>query len=541
MGAALRIGRLATRIRAGEPQARDLSEQVRAALAGPLRRAFGEASERALAQAGLPAGALVAVRRLRLRLRVGEEPDPSALASAWARSFGAALERSLSDSSGDAFGGEPELVWFPDIWAAERAHLGRLALGRGTAWWLEAVLGEREPDPGSLLARWLDRDPGRALVLMSDLALSGLPVAGLLDGETALAVCRVLLGRLALRAVPAEPPPPSEPGPGSDDSSHAGPGAGRAARTGHWSGPLSGPGSPLVALLAESAERCARLARPLLSAHPQAGAARLRPWLAALLLAHTPALSLVPADQVEAALDRALALLLGDPRGSFGPTGRRGESSAEPARHQEPGHSRHPDGCREAPPGPQAEPGPEVHAGGLLLLVRPLMALDLLPRPEDLTQSMADLMLLALARVLEPLGAGERAAALERERPLIQLLAPGLVWERPLAERPLADRRSAEHRLGVLVAAIPQGVAFAPGAARRVYGTPTPWIATAPNLGLARTLLRPGRLRLGLGEAELCWPHGAADLALRRAGWDRDPGWVPWLARRVRFRFEDQP
>ncbi len=29
----------------------------------------------------------------------------------------------------------------------------------------------------------------------------------------------------------------------------------------------------------------------------------------------------------------------------------------------------------------------------------------------------------------------------------------------------------------------------------------------------------------------------SVDLAVRRAGLDRDPGWVPWLEKRVRFAF----
>jgi hypothetical protein len=52
-------------------------------------------------------------------------------------------------------------------------------------------------------------------------------------------------------------------------------------------------------------------------------------------------------------------------------------------------------------------------------------------------------------------------------------------------------------------------------------------------------LLRPGVLRVTAWDAELVWPLAGIDLALRRAGWDQDPGWLPWIGRRLRFRFGD--
>jgi hypothetical protein len=36
---------------------------------------------------------------------------------------------------------------------------------------------------------------------------------------------------------------------------------------------------------------------------------------------------------------------------------------------------------------------------------------------------------------------------------------------------------------------------------------------------------------------EVRLPMERIDIAVRRAGLDRDPGWVPWLARTVRFEF----
>jgi hypothetical protein len=33
----------------------------------------------------------------------------------------------------------------------------------------------------------------------------------------------------------------------------------------------------------------------------------------------------------------------------------------------------------------------------------------------------------------------------------------------------------------------------------------------------------------------------AADLRIRRAGLDIDPGWIPWFARVVTFHYQDWP
>ena len=46
-------------------------------------------------------------------------------------------------------------------------------------------------------------------------------------------------------------------------------------------------------------------------------------------------------------------------------------------------------------------------------------------------------------------------------------------------------------------------------------------------------------LPLTAWDAVLAWPLDSIDLALRRAGWDQDPGWLPWLGRRLRWRFGD--
>ena len=129
-------------------------------------------------------------------------------------------------------------------------------------------------------------------------------------------------------------------------------------------------------------------------------------------------------------------------------------------------------------------------------------------------------------------------SALERERPLLELLCPARPWPERLERAEPANPQAAAARLDALIAAIPEAVAFAPGALRQVYG---PLHGGAPPLpdraghALARLLWRPGLLVWDDWQIALHWPHASADVALRRAGWDLDPGWQPALRRVVRF------
>ena len=47
----------------------------------------------------------------------------------------------------------------------------------------------------------------------------------------------------------------------------------------------------------------------------------------------------------------------------------------------------------------------------------------------------------------------------------------------------------------------------------------------------------PGEVTADAESIVLTIPAERYDPALRRAGVDRDPGWVPWLERRVRLDF----
>jgi len=56
---------------------------------------------------------------------------------------------------------------------------------------------------------------------------------------------------------------------------------------------------------------------------------------------------------------------------------------------------------------------------------------------------------------------------------------------------------------------------------------------------VARHLARPARIHIDDEHIDLILPANALDFDARRAGLDRDPGWLPWLKRKVRFLFEE--
>jgi hypothetical protein len=246
--------------------------------------------------------------------------------------------------------------------------------------------------------------------------------------------------------------------------------------------------------------------------------AQRAPWLAAALLTHAPA----QAMHLAALLDAAAAQL---------------DARLPPSRAPEQAD----DATRTGQPAEAPEPeAVEVRCGGLLLLIRPLAVLRpaWLPLGEGLSARLLALGLLALQRLAAPLAPAARRAALERDRPLLALFAGTALPDGPLDEARLAPARAAEAEdaLAALLAAMPPGVEHAPGALRRSHGG-NPFAADPANDALCRLLLRPGRLVQEDATATLVWPLDSADIALRRAGWDMDPGWVPWLGRRIAFRY----
>lgn len=569
MATSLRISRLSTRLQLPSPEAdASWSDQLQRLAQRSLPDALAGVAERALARAGLPPDAVVAVRRLELRLILAEGADDGALLQAWAQALEQALLRAIAAVQ-PATGSQEGAVVFADAWAAELAHLGQVLTNGKPAWWAERLLdgrGERlDLAPAAILRRWLERQPARAVALLARLAelpAAVLSLVELLPEPEAGQISQSMAERMSQR-----------PG---------GPFA------------LPEPGTPLRALLATSLVRLR--AHPQLGSGASASATGLAPWRLAVLLHQQPSLALLTpptlrelAERLEVQQGPAGLDLPADSKqqpqedcraaadGSEG----QGDASAAPSADEEPGtpddsasvdlrlpvppgssagdseqsaeiaraetfpslttSSPAPSAVRLTADAPDASPAANdqprysawIHAGGLLLLLN---------RPE--APDLGDLALLALQRLLAPLGPGERAAALQRERPLLVLLAPDRTWPDLLQEATLQNPAEAERQLEALIHAIPESIRFAPGALRQVYG---PRQGAAPPLPdrdghqLAALLWRPGLLEWDGWEISLRWPLASVDGALRRQGWDLDPGWQPVLRRVVRFHYETAP
>lgn len=67
------------------------------------------------------------------------------------------------------------------------------------------------------------------------------------------------------------------------------------------------------------------------------------------------------------------------------------------------------------------------------------------------------------------------------------------------------------------------------------------WLRTRVRIGMADLVCRPGFLALTATHADVWMALERADLRIRRAGLDIDPGWVPWLGRVVHFHYGDAP
>lgn len=63
------------------------------------------------------------------------------------------------------------------------------------------------------------------------------------------------------------------------------------------------------------------------------------------------------------------------------------------------------------------------------------------------------------------------------------------------------------------------------------------WLRRRALVGLASLVLRPARLSLTPTHVDLEFDLSAVSLAVRRAGLDIDPGWLPWYGRVVHYRY----
>jgi hypothetical protein len=63
------------------------------------------------------------------------------------------------------------------------------------------------------------------------------------------------------------------------------------------------------------------------------------------------------------------------------------------------------------------------------------------------------------------------------------------------------------------------------------------WLRRFARIGLASLVSRPAAIALTATHADIRFDLTCADLRVRRAGLDLDPGWVPWLGRVVTFGY----
>ena len=61
------------------------------------------------------------------------------------------------------------------------------------------------------------------------------------------------------------------------------------------------------------------------------------------------------------------------------------------------------------------------------------------------------------------------------------------------------------------------------------------------RIGLASLVVRPARLAITPTHVDVFFGLNSADVRIRRAGLDIDPGWVPWFGRVVAFHYGDRP
>jgi hypothetical protein len=65
------------------------------------------------------------------------------------------------------------------------------------------------------------------------------------------------------------------------------------------------------------------------------------------------------------------------------------------------------------------------------------------------------------------------------------------------------------------------------------------WCRRRARVGLSELVRREGRLLATGTHLELFFDHRSADIRVRRAGLDLDPGWVAWLGRVVQFHYHN--
>jgi hypothetical protein len=112
-----------------------------------------------------------------------------------------------------------------------------------------------------------------------------------------------------------------------------------------------------------------------------------------------------------------------------------------------------------------------------------------------------------------------------------------------------SGRLRPRHDAGLAPLFVPEA-ALAPTAALQALVVGAPCTLFAARAGapvpdnleafITRHLARPARIRMRPQHMDIILSADDVDFDARRAGLDRDPGWLPWLQRTVRFVFEER-
>lgn len=125
--------------------------------------------------------------------------------------------------------------------------------------------------------------------------------------------------------------------------------------------------------------------------------------------------------------------------------------------------------------------------------------------------------------------------------PLLQALPPGRLdtaaparWQAAALQAPRGRPQRPLPQALVQAATVQDQAALWLTAARR-------WLRRGPHIGLASLVRRPAWVGLTATHADVFQALGAADLRVRRAGLDIDPGWLPWFGRVVAYHYVARP
>jgi hypothetical protein len=528
---------------------------------------------------GLRRESRVFLRRVRARLRVKSDSwEDAALTSAWAEAILTAIRRALPDgpTDDDTLRREPVLTDSVAIFAsqqvAELHALRVLASRRPAAWWVASVLARRAP--ATVLEGWVADAPDWAASSIVDLLVQPGGSSMLSEAE-ADRLERKLVFALATEldrwqqgerdAFLETAFASNEPSQGRSRS-HAGAGFvsdGADETSTHDAGPWRGSEArrrvlDLTARARLSVADFAPIRHLLTPSKPARSRLVLRLWMRT----QRPAIALPSQRDLDALVAWLASSTLAQDgwRGDQPPASGQRDERVKPSATLGPPDAPHPPDARRIMRDEHADnntsgtpdkrdahsrelPSTEasrIGCAGLLFLLRPMV---LGPWPAQwqgpaLREAALALGWCVLDAVLAPLPTAARRAAFERERPTLLAFSGFAELPERLDIAPSKLVEQAEHERARLISLLPS-LTPAPLGFEHLYGGQLGPAPDDPFHALACLVARFGRLRVGRHEADLWLPLRSVDVAIRKAGLDIDPGWVPWLGRTIRIHYEE--